>query len=135
MRKQTPHDPENGVIGDCFRCCIAFLVGEEIENVPHFVDDGTGRIDVTWRLRADEWLGTRHLALIPIVPNVAPLVAYLAVGPTIRSKTQADTHCVIMRGHGEHSLIYDPHTDDAGLLGVTHAYLIVPTVLNAWRLR
>jgi hypothetical protein len=33
------HDPEKGIIGDCFRACIASILELDINEVPHFYRD------------------------------------------------------------------------------------------------
>lgn len=35
---QTPHDPDNGIWGNCFACCIATILDKPISEVPHFAD-------------------------------------------------------------------------------------------------
>lgn len=35
------HDPENNKWGDCFRCCLASVMGLRRCDVPHFFDGGT----------------------------------------------------------------------------------------------
>jgi hypothetical protein len=35
------HDPENGQWGDCYRCCVAMLLGLPALAVPHFNHKGT----------------------------------------------------------------------------------------------
>ena len=38
MQQTLRHDPDNEVYGDCFRTCIAIILDEDIEVVPHFCD-------------------------------------------------------------------------------------------------
>ena len=33
------HDPENGSVGDCFKTCVAMLLGVDADQVPHFAKD------------------------------------------------------------------------------------------------
>lgn len=130
---QIPHDPENGVIGDCLRCSVAWLTGAELADVPHFIVDDTQRnLDFTWRYKMERWLLDRQMALVRIHPALSPECHYLAIGPTVRSKDITNTHCVVMRGD---ELVYDPHESNTGLLGVTHAYVLTPILLNTWSLR
>jgi hypothetical protein len=53
---------------------------------------------------------------IKILPSIC-------VGPTVRSKTPRQTHCVVMNWD---KLLYDPHPSEAGLLVVTQRYIIIP---------
>lgn len=39
LQKQLiKHDPENGQFGDCFRTCVAVIMGMDASDVPHFCD-------------------------------------------------------------------------------------------------
>ena len=38
MQQLIKHDPENDKYGDCFRTCIAIILDEDPEVVPHFCD-------------------------------------------------------------------------------------------------
>jgi len=49
-----PHDPDNGVYGDCYRATLATLLGLDTEQVPHFLHDNC---DVhTFNTRVNEYL-------------------------------------------------------------------------------
>lgn len=126
---QVKHNPEEGVIGDCCRSSVCSLLGIEKDDVPHFILRRDGKLNMSWRAALEKWLAKRGLALIPIWPSSAPSCLYLAVGPTVRSKYVEDTHMVVMRSG---LLIHDPHEDRHGLLGVTHAWIIVPMEMDQW---
>ena len=53
--------------GDCYRTCIAILLGLEAQDVPHFCGD-FGQDDPTdgWVNRAKNWLAERGLALFQV---------------------------------------------------------------------
>jgi len=59
--KATPHDPEIGQIGDCFRCCIAAIMGLPKRDVPHFFGDDRGAEGAFDWVRS--WLSIRGLVL------------------------------------------------------------------------
>lgn len=37
MKQKYRHDPENGVFGDCYRTCLAYILGFDRDSVPHYV--------------------------------------------------------------------------------------------------
>lgn len=39
VMRSIPHDPSNGLYGDCHRACIASLLDLPLEEVPHFAHD------------------------------------------------------------------------------------------------
>lgn len=56
------HDPANGTIGDCFRCCIASILELPAAAVPHFMgganfQDETGQ----WHKDLNDWLRPQGL--------------------------------------------------------------------------
>lgn len=40
VEQRIPHDPMNGMYGDCMRACVASILDLEIEEVPHFYASG-----------------------------------------------------------------------------------------------
>ena len=63
------HDPENGAIGDCFRCCIATLLDLPVNEVPHFAEKDWGKTkDYTWFADLTAWLATRGFAFFELGP-------------------------------------------------------------------
>ena len=58
------HDPDNGVIGDCWRTCIASVLGLERSRVPHFMKDLWPNLSNGRPLRAtNNWLGRGGLQM------------------------------------------------------------------------
>jgi len=49
-----PHDPDNGVYGDCYRATLATLLGLDTEQVPHFLHDNCDAL--TFNTRVSEYL-------------------------------------------------------------------------------
>ena len=37
QKQANRHDPENGIFGDCYRTCLAGLLGVDRDSVPHHV--------------------------------------------------------------------------------------------------
>lgn len=56
QEQEFPHDPENGIFGDCFRASLASLLDLPIIGVPHFLYDGD----------ADKWTERLNAFLSPM---------------------------------------------------------------------
>jgi len=126
-------DDAAGVVGDCWRCCIAAVLQLPAEDVPHFVkeakDDG-GSVDAD----THRWLHKRGYMLAKIGTTYesfchvrwgadpAPMFPLIECGPTIRSKLPVDQHAVVTM---EGRLVYDPHPSNAGLLACVSRYAII----------
>ena len=60
--KQTRnHDPDNGVIGNCFRACIASILECKIEDIPAIEEQGMAEWD--WQELKDWFLGQGLIVL------------------------------------------------------------------------
>lgn len=61
QRQKFGHDPEQGIFGDCYRSCIAIILGRKITSVPHFCNaDAVGD---EWLLNSKSWLANLGLSL------------------------------------------------------------------------
>jgi len=60
LKQVHRHDPDNGKHGDCYRTCIAMILGLKAFEVPHFYDKGA--TDGTDRAR--DWLAERGFRYI-----------------------------------------------------------------------
>lgn len=126
------HNPNEGIIGDCHRTCIANILGLYPWEVPHFMigEDEAGS--------SDKWFAERGLnsyyfvnpaemdeSLISFGYLVERDVLYIVTG---ESKTGVN-HCVVAKGS---SLIFDPSLDNSGIVGPSiydscyHAQFILP---------
>ncbi len=115
---------ENGQIGDCWRCCIAAIIGLPAEEVPHFVAEEKGNADV------QSWLSEKGYVLISASNISVPRwfgdnIEYpvICCGPTVRSKKIGEHHAVIMMNN---EVVYDPHPSESGLLATVNQYIIIP---------
>ena len=120
------HTPKEGIIGDCFRCCIASLLDLYADQVPHFCDydwkDTSGR----WFTDLNKWLAPRGLSYIemPVADGGSDSVAkwLSAVIPfgfdayhILGGKSpRGFDHAVVARNG---AIIHDPHPSRAGLVG------------------
>ena len=130
----------NAPVGNCFQCCIAAMLQIPAEEVPHFAlqaqqnNRSASTIAAKWLAERGYWFvtvdGSAHWGglssaayLYRYADDNVPDMPMICGGPTVRSKTWRFTHVVIMAGE---KLLYDPHPSEAGLLAITHTYLIVP---------
>lgn len=127
------HKPEGGLIGDCFRTCIAMLLGcEQASEVPHFVEMvGSFSDDGKWSPGSDkdfgaalsEFLTPKCLTYvdIPFAFNsledclayhreMNPNLAYILSGMSANNCN----HSVVCVG-GE--IVKDPSQDASGIIG------------------
>lgn len=122
---------ENGQIGDCWRCCVAAIVGLPAEQVPHFLENEIKDPSRSMDADTQEWLNQRGLMMVEAsvfrfhrwASSRFRLPAVIAAGPSPRSKKMGEHHAVIMR---EDKLLYDPHPSGTGLTYVSERYLIFP---------
>ena len=116
------HKPAEGMIGDCWRTCLACLLDLTPASVPHFVALAGVENSEGSRKLSLEWLATKGLTMVEVPYNAAlediqrmqgglnPGVHYLLSG---NSRTGVG-HSVI--GCGD-SIAWDPSLDDAGIVG------------------
>ena len=119
--------------GDCWRCCVAALVNRPASEVPHFVAQAKAEDRHAVSL-TNAWLTKNGYWFIDLVEyssvsaprhsgdEIAP-IPYMAVGVTVRSKNDRQTHVVVMILD---KVVYDPHPSEAGLLAITQRYLVAP---------
>lgn len=110
------HDPERGVIGDCFRAALASLADIPIAAMPHFLRDHwpsemsairamnaflAGR--VVWRLFTC-LISTSRLCTVKVVGDIYHLI--LGIDP------EGDGHaCIGLNGR----IVHDPHPLQRGM--------------------
>jgi hypothetical protein len=127
---------ENGKTGDCWRCCIAAILGLPARKVPHFLANAI-RKKRSMDCLTQEWLNKRGLFLALVKrgdivfprywtkePDKTEWPPIISCGPTPRSKQIGDHHATVTI-HGK--LVYDPHPSNAGLTAITDQYMIVST--------
>lgn len=64
--QRVRHDPDNGQYGDCFRCCLAYVLGVTPERVPHFMAYDMPAEQI-WA-EVDVWLHQHHGSALVHVP-------------------------------------------------------------------
>lgn len=119
---------ENGQIGDCWRCCVAALLGLPADQVPHFVAGES----LNHEAETQRWLKARGYIMISAEPRFQIYAYYddgidvpiMACGPTPRSKKMGQHHAVLMDKHDK--VLYDPHPSEAGLTFIARQFMILP---------
>lgn len=112
----TFFDPEKPGNGNCTEAAVASILSIPLEDVPRFYT-GEGAADFWEKFEAFfEARGLFPVHRSPSEPRYD--FYYLASGPAPRGCD----HMVVMRGN---DLAHDPHPSRAGLLKVTHTWVIV----------
>lgn len=121
-----------GIMGDCWRCCVAAVIGLPAEDVPHFVQGSADPMGDT-----QKWLNERGAILVGVRGKPFDFTAWwdessreslalqlpvIQCGPTARTRQRGQHHAVVSY-KGE--LVYDPHPDATGLIWNVEEYLIV----------
>jgi hypothetical protein len=117
------HNPDAGVLGDCWRCCIASLLHLPASSVPNFVEDDR------WWEATQAWLAERGLGMMLVdlegcerYPLMPEGVLCIGSGPSPRGDWR---HSVIVDEGLE--VMFDPHPSRAGLAGpVETLEILVP---------
>ena len=117
--QEFTHDPENGVMGDCMRACIASVFEMRRKDVPHF----GAMSDDTWLKNYVRWLSKQGWAIYTkpaqgdkdlhpeIQEDENPY--YFAIGPSPRDPKI--THMVVCR---DGKVVHDPSHSRAGLVSI-----------------
>lgn len=120
-KQQFMHDPDNGVVGDCWRTCFACLLDMEPAAVPHFVFGHWNNARTADRL-AREWLAQHGLGFIeyPMNCELGDLLrSVAAINPGtyyVLSGTSSNGtgHSVIAC---DDEIVHDPAQDSSGIVG------------------
>lgn len=132
------HDPENGVLGDCLRACVASVLEMDRAQVPHFVALGVGDTDdegMEWWDELSDWLNEQGLEAWYISeefydPKFLAHTSYgevLVSGKTVRGDGKVQHVCV---AEPDGSVLHDPHPSRAGLTSIDGYFLFAP--LGTW---
>lgn len=136
LRQANRHRPAEGLFGDCHRTCIAMLLGVERDTVPNF---GVHYGDhPAWSAAVDAYLQPLGLsefsvpfageneppALWAMMESLNPGVPFIFAG---RSRSGVNHSIVVRAGEA-----FDPHPDDAGIVGPCDDGLYWVTVYANW---
>jgi hypothetical protein len=117
------HDPDNGILGDCYRTAIACLLDVPPSAVPHFYGDAQ-QTDQEVKGQMQEWLRRTHSLTIATVNfndqlPIAEVVRYVGKwNPGLHYlfsglSPRGTSHVVICRD-GE--IVHDPHPEATGIV-------------------
>ena len=123
-KQLNKHRPDEGVIGDCWRTCIACYLEIEPARVPHFVElhiQGAESTDVLtnkymegdYKLLPIAYHGTDDIDTFLLGHancTAEKDIVFILVG-TSRNGTD---HCVLMRNG---KILWDPAIDNSGIVG------------------
>lgn len=117
----------DGVVGDCWRCCVAAILRRPFADVPHFVRDSPRN---PFRATA-EWLDLQGWVFLELhrphrdwyTDTEWPCILS---GPTVRSTSRGEHHAIVAANGDLDCPLYDPHPSGAGLLAVTNWFLLFP---------
>lgn len=116
--------------GDCFRCCIAAVLRQPAEKVPHFLEIAK-RENHDMHCLAQHWLNAQGYCLMQSVRMDFPRywgkgfdgLPVISTGPTERSRGLGKHHAIVTLNN---VMVFDPHPSNAGLTAVTQEYVVVP---------
>ena len=121
------HDPDAGVFGDCYRTCLAGLLGLDRDDVPHWVTTMDPHLWATEvQPKYDRWLAERGLQelAIPIQGRCADLAGVLEFQRTrtkeptsamLTGRSRTGCNHVVITHNGK--IVHDPGLDDPGITG------------------
>ncbi len=95
---------------NCMQCCVSYMMGLPLENVPDFATDGG------WE-RFSDFAETQGYVAVMLPGNREYEADYLASGTTARGTS----HMVVMN---DGKLVHDPHPSNAGLVDVQYVWLL-----------
>lgn len=107
------HDPDNGVLGDCWRAAVASVMDLPLAEVP-VLEHESDPYDALCR-----WACLRGFYLLGFAPDNPPSGYSIAIGPSPR-RTDCSHCCVALDGQ----VVHDPHPSRAGLPEI-HAYEVI----------
>jgi hypothetical protein len=122
------HRPEEGIVGDCFRTCLACVLDLPVSGVPHFYqelfnfDDPEEPVAEQVHARTNAWLAAKYgLRFVEIAYSldIEPLREYISwafknLHVIIGCNSKNGGHSVVMRNK---DYMWDPAIDNSGCVG------------------
>jgi hypothetical protein len=110
------HDEEKGIMGDCWRCCIASILELPAGEVPHFVELYGNR----YLTKTRKWLEERGFWLVDTAYHCDYPGYLMGSGPSPRDRDLF--HVVVWRLSG---MVHDPHPSRDGIWGPPQVWSII----------
>ena len=109
------HDPDVGSIGDCWRACIATILGLPAEDVPHFEKLATQvGVEVSGTALTAAWLEDRGMTLAQVTDALLWTGdGFLCIASGTSPRDPDVRHCVV---HDGVDVVHDPHPSRDGLV-------------------
>ena len=114
--------------GQCFRACLASLLGVEIESIPPTPPMGEEADPTPYWNDLRKWLRKTHGYDLVWVRKMFPVPFAPIIAGCKSPRGNPDGHAIIMRGD---TLIHDPYPGEWPVEGIEERYLLVPT--TPWR--
>jgi hypothetical protein len=116
-------DPDNGTVGDCWRACIAGLLGYRRAEVPHFVAQDETEMD--WLEQTQEWLRKRSgFELHYFAPPRYPLTASVMPHVIVLGRSPRGIGHAVLADAATGNLVHDPHPSRDGLIDTTGVFVL-----------
>lgn len=116
------NDPAAGTVGDCWRACIASMLGRPRADVPHFVARPETEFD--WLEQTQHWLRAEYgqelhyvMAKFPVEKSCSQYV--IIVGRSPRGLGHA-----VLASAATGELVHDPHPSRDGLESITGVFVL-----------
>ncbi len=123
VQQRNRHRPEEGLTGDCHRACYASILELELDDVPHFFDQGRSWEEAKpifeefwsrYGLREIQvaYTGDDLSLILRTLENLNPGVPFILGG---RSRNEVNHSVVAWKGE----IWHDPSIDQSGIVGPT----------------
>lgn len=118
----VPHDPDNGIYGDCYRATLATLLGVDTEQVPHFLHDNCDAL--TFNTRVNDYLAQFRLVYMSFNAwDIPQWKKDAGISIPIYHEIADDSPRFSGTGHAvvgkDGEVFHDPHPTKLGLPKVT----------------
>ena len=110
VMQKNIHNPEQGIIGDCYRACICSLLEISDEDVENFVENPNYPMNVV------EFLRIKGLRLCHGIESPVHTEFYIVCGVSPRDVR----HSVI---YSKGKLVHDPHPSGGGVIPDLYLWL------------
>lgn len=108
------HDSDAGSIGDCWRACIATVLGVPAEDVPHFEKQAHHHEDQNSVWLTARWLEKRGMSLAQVTDAMLwTSENFLCIASGTSPRDPDVRHCVV---HDGVDVVHDPHPSRDGLV-------------------
>ena len=105
------NDPSTGTVGDCWRACIASVIGCPIAEVPHFVRDHG---DDGWFEATNAWLAAQGVEQVSdLAEAVRNPIVYAEVERAVNAANDLVSRAESIR---KFEIVPEPFTEENGLL-------------------